>query len=341
MRIDPGKDAIQARINRVYYETYGRGNGSGRDHVQEDPEMAERIDSGTGEIVDMDEFNPSRHISKVKGNDYLEVKYRIAWLRSAHPTADIDTELISHEGGRAIMRAIVRLPGGGSATGWGSETSQGFENYVEKAETKAMGRALAALGFGTVDALDLEDGSNPLADAPVNRQGGSSYSGSNNGGGQPFMATPAQKSRIQRLAADLRMEPEGLQAKIYDHTGASWETLNKRQASGVIDMLEALRPQGAGERSQVSGASSGTSRSAQANPGTSTASSRKPSGGGERANAGQIKAILTLATKLQMPDGYLITYAADVAGENLETIDDLSSDGAGEVIVALQAEKVA
>ncbi len=56
----------------------------------------------------------------------------------------------------AVFRAEVILPNGGRATGYGSEAQADFADYIEKAETKAIGRALAALGYGTQFALDFE-----------------------------------------------------------------------------------------------------------------------------------------------------------------------------------------
>ncbi len=50
------------------------------------------------------------------------------------------------------------LPSGGRATGYGSEAQGDFADYIEKAETKAIGRALAALGYGTQFALDFDLG---------------------------------------------------------------------------------------------------------------------------------------------------------------------------------------
>lgn len=37
--------------------------------------------------------------------------------------------------GLAVFRATVRIPGGGEATGWGSETAGDFGDYLEKAES--------------------------------------------------------------------------------------------------------------------------------------------------------------------------------------------------------------
>ena len=97
----------------------------------------------------MDKFNPAQHLIQLKGKDYLEVKWRLVWLRTEHPDAIIDTDLNTVGESYAIFKATISIPGGGSATGWGSEEASDFGDFLEKAETKAIGRALGALGFGT------------------------------------------------------------------------------------------------------------------------------------------------------------------------------------------------
>lgn len=94
-------------------------------------------------------FDASKYLTNLRGREYLEVKWRLLWLRTQHPDATIETELVKHDAGLALFRARVSVPDGGSATGWGSETVDDFGDFIEKAETKALGRALAALGFGT------------------------------------------------------------------------------------------------------------------------------------------------------------------------------------------------
>jgi len=81
-------------------------------------------------------FRASRYLTKLDGKDYLEVKWRLLWLRTEHPDAVIATELVKHEVGMALFKARITLPDGGEATGWGSETINDFGDYIEKAETK-------------------------------------------------------------------------------------------------------------------------------------------------------------------------------------------------------------
>jgi len=101
-------------------------------------------------------FDPAHYLMQIDGRDYLEVKWRLVWLRAEYPTARISTRLVKHEDGFALFRATVALPNGASATGWGSETAHDFGDYIEAAETKALGRALAALGFGTQFTRDYD-----------------------------------------------------------------------------------------------------------------------------------------------------------------------------------------
>lgn len=121
-------------------------------------------------------FDPIQYLSNFNGKDYLEVKWRVMWLRHEHPDARMTTEIVQHneEGGFALFRAEVEIPGGGKATGWGSETIRDFHDYIEAAETKAIGRALAGLGYGTQFCADFDftanarPGTAQVVDAPVN-----------------------------------------------------------------------------------------------------------------------------------------------------------------------------
>ena len=97
-------------------------------------------------------FDPTPYLRQLRGRaggqDYLDVKWRLLWLRREHPDAEIVTEHVQIDPTIAIFKATVTLPTGGKATGYGSETAGDFGDFIEKAETKAIGRALNALGYG-------------------------------------------------------------------------------------------------------------------------------------------------------------------------------------------------
>src|SRR4051794_14256067 len=97
------------------------------------------------------DFDPTPYIRQLRGRgggDHLDVKWRLLWLRKEHPDAEIVTELVQHDPQMAIFKATVTVPSGGKATGHGSETASDFPDFIDKAETKAIGRALNALGYG-------------------------------------------------------------------------------------------------------------------------------------------------------------------------------------------------
>jgi hypothetical protein len=107
-------------------------------------------------------FDPTKYLKtiKVRGGAqqaYLPVTARLLWLRADYPQAQIVTEALRLDDKGAIFKATVTLPGGGVAVGHGSETAGDFGDFIEKAETKAIGRALTALGYGTEFAEGQDD----------------------------------------------------------------------------------------------------------------------------------------------------------------------------------------
>jgi hypothetical protein len=111
-----------------------------------------------------DEFNPLDYVIRMRGQrDYLEVKYRVLWLRREHPTARIRSECLDHSDSFALFRVTIDLGERGSAEGHGSEFRDSFLNFIEKAETRALGNALDNLGFST-DAAFLAAGQKPPVD---------------------------------------------------------------------------------------------------------------------------------------------------------------------------------
>ncbi|MGZ3694607.1 MAG: hypothetical protein ACXWQO_10530 [Bdellovibrionota bacterium] len=104
----------------------------------------------------------------LKGKDYLEVKYHLVWFREEHPQWSIETEFLSMDDRSACARAVVRDETGRIiATSHKSEAAGNFPDFMEKAETGAIGRALALIGFGTQFCADELDEGDRIVDAPV------------------------------------------------------------------------------------------------------------------------------------------------------------------------------
>src|SRR5436305_4671914 len=144
-------------------------------------------------------FNPNDHVIQLKSRDglrdYLPVQWRLVWFREQCPNGSIETEMLHldldreteeeidvwneekqvnekgarHANGFAIFRAVAKDGKGGVGMGTKSEKAASFPDFIEKAETGAIGRALAALGFGTQFAPELEEGQR-IVDTPVSVQ---------------------------------------------------------------------------------------------------------------------------------------------------------------------------
>lgn len=114
-------------------------------------------------------FNPKEHLMDLKGKAYLQVMWRLVWFREEHPMWNIDTKLEHYDpqGNHAIFSAKIYDENGmQKSAGYGSESIKDFKDFIEKAETKAIGRALAMLGYGTQFAPELDEGER-IVDSPV------------------------------------------------------------------------------------------------------------------------------------------------------------------------------
>lgn len=228
-------------------------------------------------------FNPNEHLiqlkSKAGSQDYLPVQWRLVWFRALCPQGTIDTEevfvdldreceaeafvwnaekrrsekIIKQAKGYARFRAVVTDGKGGRATATGSESAVDFPDYIEKAETKAVGRALAALGYGTQFAPEFGE-NHRIVDAPVDL--GRTEAASNNASSSqqatkrqftPISATP--KSDGQEQASTEQAEANATEQqissirKLYTHLGKSEPenitSISFHQAANLIRQLTA------------------------------------------------------------------------------------------------------
>lgn len=168
-------------------------------------------------------FDPEKHMIKVQGRQYLPVSARLIWFREEHPDWGIVTTPIeiNLEKQYAIFSAsIFNAEGKLMATATKMENVRGFPDYMEKAETGSVGRALAYCGFGTQFAPELEEGgriadtSYPLGGnrpamganrpAPAGRPAGPVNSGFGNGGSRPLPGRPIEREAVPAPEDDIR-----------------------------------------------------------------------------------------------------------------------------------------
>ena len=205
---------------------------------------------------------------------YLPVKDRVRWCRSDFPDATIRTKIMRLDDTIAVFRATVLLPSGGGATGFGHSNASASADYIERAETKAIGRALANCGYGTQFCGDdlAEDEVTGIADAPVpvrTAQVGTSTPQTRPATSAPAASRPVpedagwddldaepprptarpvtdpQKKAIFAIARGRGIEPESLRTDIALRYRCGLDELSSRQASEYIDVLKSDTPIGA------------------------------------------------------------------------------------------------
>lgn len=183
-------------------------------------------------------FDVKKHLIKVQGGrQYLPVAARLVWFRQEHPDWGIETRpvTIDIEKQFAVFEArVYNADGKLMATGTKMENVRGFPDFIEKAETGSIGRALAVCGYGTQFAPDLDETTHGrIVDSPqpVGRpsQQGSygdsgyrssrSYSAQNRygGNGQPIPQPAAYQNGESRYAPELAGEPAERRPLEQDH----------------------------------------------------------------------------------------------------------------------------
>ncbi|HZS77686.1 MAG TPA: hypothetical protein VFA41_13825 [Ktedonobacteraceae bacterium] len=143
-------------------------------------------------------FNPNDHLMQIKNRggsaDYLPVQWRLVWFNEQCPEGKITIVEKIIDPDREVEREVyqwnndtrrsekvlkkargwayfhVRVEDGKGKVGEAvkSECAVDFDDYIEKADTGATGRALAKIGYGTQFAPELDE-QHRIVDAPVDR----------------------------------------------------------------------------------------------------------------------------------------------------------------------------
>lgn len=146
-------------------------------------------------------FDPKPYMIRLQGNkEYLPVAARLIWFREEHPFWSISTTMntLDLEKQLAIFHATISDDKGNIiAQGTKAESAKGFGEYIEKAETGAVGRALAMAGFGTQHCGGDFDEGGRLADAPQSARGSNQRPPQAPLGIPKFFRDEAQKQNLQ------------------------------------------------------------------------------------------------------------------------------------------------
>lgn len=103
----------------------------------------------------------------LKGKNYLQVPHRIVWFCEEKPNWSIETTCEVAADSFCVMLATIKDENGRLVrTARKREDKTHFQDFMEKAETGAIGRALALLGYGTQFAIELDE-SERIVDSPL------------------------------------------------------------------------------------------------------------------------------------------------------------------------------
>jgi hypothetical protein len=101
-------------------------------------------------------FDPKPVIERLRRGELdpqQRVDLLVLWMRKEHAQAQIVTDLAQFNETMAVVKATIILPSGAEASGYGSALAADSDEMVERAETKAIGRAMNALGY-SVESFD-------------------------------------------------------------------------------------------------------------------------------------------------------------------------------------------
>lgn len=176
--------------------------------------------------------NPKTSSWETTYSDYLEVKWRMVWFREQNSEGTktiVKDKIIDVNNRFAYFELEVTDSKGNVEIGVGSETGEDFKDYIEKAYTKAYGRALASLGYGTQFAPELDEGER-IVDSPiVHKAAGNSI-------------TEPQKKALFAIYNSLGLTDEEMHdiiQKRYDKKDS--RLLTKQEASDLISYLNGLK----------------------------------------------------------------------------------------------------
>ena len=131
--------------------------------------------------MERETFDVGKYLVSLKGKDYLPVAGRIEWFRHVYGdgwTWKIEIMNLEHvlAGATFCLARCQILDDSGilRVEAYKREDAGHFADFIEKATTGALGRALLMLGFGTNAALDeideLSSVSQRVVDAPIERK---------------------------------------------------------------------------------------------------------------------------------------------------------------------------
>ncbi len=198
------------------------------------------------------DFDPNDHLMNLKGRDYLNVQTRLLWfIRDqraliaaglAREPYVVRTELVEHdrEAGWAHFKTVARDVLGNESVMYGSEAAKDFPDYIEKASTKSVGRALLGLGYGTAFAPEMDEGER-VVDAPVERRTGPVRRAGAASGAATAASVAPRRQGVIREAPVQQPAATSASATEAERDGAEEPAATEQQMVSIRKLCEALR----------------------------------------------------------------------------------------------------
>lgn len=191
-------------------------------------------------------FNIKEHLINIKGKDYLPVSARLVWFREDHPDWSIETKIKDYrEEKAALAKAHIKDETGRIiATGHKTGKPRGIiSDYVELAETGAIGRALAYCGYGTQFSSEIMDEENRvIVDSPLERKETVETPLDPNKGIKPYMKTLSGMTKSKQYFATAKEAGvEAMKAKDIVKKQFNLESYNDVEEKQLKAMINAMK----------------------------------------------------------------------------------------------------
>lgn len=158
--------------------------------------------------------NPDTGIVSIHGKQYHTVANRISTFRADHPDFTIETQLISADDERVVMKALIMDGDKLISTGYAEEVRSASNinrtSALENAETSAVGRALAFYGLAGTEIASADE-----VAAAINQQNQSAFK------------VKQTKTKVWKALRDAAAEEDSLKSR------ETWDELSSEQQQEI------------------------------------------------------------------------------------------------------------